>query len=224
MYDLVISGGTIVTADAKHRVIDDGVVAVAGDTIAAILTKEQAAQHNLTAREHMNADNMIVMPALINSHCHLAERLFSGSGAGVTRHKKEGDGATPVGIMRGHALFYRSDRIPPPPCPITPRPIRRSMHYCDDPASPLYNQMIFSCHPPSCSHERLWRNDGIYDIILILTHNRHPTIARHGSAIFIHLADNETSHTQGCIAIHYDEMCDLLSHVTKRSRFIIHEM
>ena len=82
MYDLVISGGTIVTADAKHRVIDDGVVA--GDTIAAILTKEQAAQHNLTARERMNADNMIVMPALINSHCHLAERLFRGSGASVS--------------------------------------------------------------------------------------------------------------------------------------------
>ena len=72
------------TADAKHRVIGDGVVAVAGDTIAAILTKEQAAQHNLTARERMNADNMIVMPALINSHCHLAERLFRGSGASVS--------------------------------------------------------------------------------------------------------------------------------------------
>ena len=84
MYDLVISGGTIVTADEKHRVIDDGVVAVAGDTIAAILTKEQAAQHNLTARERINADNMIVMPALINSHCHLAERLFRGSGASVS--------------------------------------------------------------------------------------------------------------------------------------------
>ena len=143
--------------------------------------------------------------------------------AGVTRHKKEGDGATPVGIMRGHALFYRSDRIPPPPCPITPRPIRRSMRYCDDPASPLYNRLFFTSSPPSCSHERLWRNDGLYDIILILTHNRHPTVTARGSAIFIHLADNETSHTQGCIACHYDDLCFLLSHVTKRSRFIIHE-
>ena len=84
IYDLVISGGTIVTADAKHRVIDDGVVAVAGDTIAVILTKEQAAQHNLTAREHINAANMIVMPALINSHCHLADSLFRGLVEGLS--------------------------------------------------------------------------------------------------------------------------------------------
>ena len=84
MYDLVISGGTIVTADAKHRVIDDGVVAVAGDTIAAILTKEQAAQQKVTARETINADNMIVMPALINSHCHLADSLFRGLVEGLS--------------------------------------------------------------------------------------------------------------------------------------------
>ena len=96
MYELVISGGTIVTADAKHRVIDDGVVAVAGDTIAAILTKEQAVQHNLTARERMNADNMIVMPALINSHCHLAERLFRGSGASVSLEARRSAGRIPL--------------------------------------------------------------------------------------------------------------------------------
>ena len=96
MYDLVISGGTIVTADAKHRVIDDGVVAVAGDTIAAILTKEQAAQQNLTAREHINADNMIVMPALINSHCHLAECLFRGSGASVSLEARRSAGRIPL--------------------------------------------------------------------------------------------------------------------------------
>ena len=51
------------------------------------------------------------------------------------------------------------------------------------------------------SHEKLFRSDDVYDIILELNYNQNPTIRNKGSAIFVHCSFNDFRSTNGCIAI-----------------------
>jgi len=75
--DLLIVGGTVVTMDATHRLIDDGAVAIRGDSILAVgkrseLSAQYAAQKTLDAR------GALILPGLINGHAHAAMSLFRG--------------------------------------------------------------------------------------------------------------------------------------------------
>jgi len=75
--DLLIVGGTVVTMDAAHRLIDDGAVAIRGDSILAVgkrseLSAQYAAQKTLDAR------GALILPGLINGHAHAAMSLFRG--------------------------------------------------------------------------------------------------------------------------------------------------
>ena len=58
--------------------------------------------------------------------------------SGVTRDKREGDGATPAGVQRLVGVLYRPDRVR---CPVTRLPvaaIRRDDGWCDDPNDRRY--------------------------------------------------------------------------------------
>ena len=50
-------------------------------------------------------------------------------------------------------------------------------------------------------HEKLWREDNAYDIIIVISHNDKPTIKNKGSAIFIHCSFSDNRKTAGCIAL-----------------------
>ena len=75
--DLLVSGGTVVTMDAAKRVIEDGAVAVRGDAIVAVGTRQELESRYEAART-INAQGKMVMPGLINSHAHAAMSLFRG--------------------------------------------------------------------------------------------------------------------------------------------------
>ena len=60
------------------------------------------------------------------------------------------------------------------------------MGWCDDPKSKKYNQLIKL--PNEYNHEKLYRKDNVYDLILVLNYNTRPIIKNKGSAIFIHIA------------------------------------
>jgi L,D-peptidoglycan transpeptidase YkuD (ErfK/YbiS/YcfS/YnhG family) len=64
--------------------------------------------------------------------------------------------------------------------------------------------------PFTASHERLWREDGLYDFIVVLGHNDSPPRPLLGSAVFLHLREQDTPHTAGCVAIAKDDMHALL--------------
>ena len=64
--------------------------------------------------------------------------------------------------------------------------------------------------PFTASHERLWREDGLYDFIVVLGHNDSPPRPLLGSAVFLHLREQDTPHTAGCVAIAKDDMVALL--------------
>lgn len=126
------------------------------------------------------------------------------------KDKKEGDGATPRGIFPLRQLFFRPDKIKATFAPfLSPTPLSPEMGWCDDPLSPFYNQWIR--RPFSARHETLWRNDEVYDLIIVIGFNDNPPTPGAGSAIFIHVARADWRPTQGCIALRQEDLLSIFT-------------
>jgi len=119
--------------------------------------------------------------------------------AGISTGKREGDGATPVGCFPFRRVLFRPDRSGPPATALPVSPIAEADGWCDDPADAAYNQPVHLPFGPS--HERLWRDDALYDLIVIIGHNDDPPVPFLGSAVFMHLARPDWTPTEGCIAL-----------------------
>lgn len=130
--------------------------------------------------------------------------VFGKGGAKPAAEKREGDGATPLGLWPIRAALLRSDRVPAPATRLPWRWLRPSDGWSDDPVDPAYNRPVALPHPFSA--ESLWRDDHVYDVILILGHNDSPPVAPMGSAIFWHLTQPDRRPTEGCVAIDRDTM------------------
>jgi L,D-peptidoglycan transpeptidase YkuD (ErfK/YbiS/YcfS/YnhG family) len=120
--------------------------------------------------------------------------------AGVTAgaEKREGDGASPVGVWPIRKVLYRPD-VGAPATALPSEPIARNDGWCDDPEDPAYNRPVKL--PFRGSFEKLWRDDHIYDVVVVLGHNDDPPKPHMGSCIFLHLARDDYSPTQGCVAL-----------------------
>ena len=127
---------------------------------------------------------------------------------GITEAKKEGDGATPAGLFPLRRVLYRADRGERPQTGLPVAPLKPDDGWCDAPDDPKYNQQVKLPYPAHT--EKLWREDGLYDIIIVIGFNDDPVQAGLGSAIFIHLAIPDNAPTQGCIALAPDDMRALL--------------
>ena len=75
--------------------------------------------------------------------------------------------------------------------------------------------------PFAASHERLWRDDHVYDIVLITDWNYTHRQRQRGSAIFFHLTEAGERPTQGCIAIARTDMLKLLPRLTPGTRLVL---
>lgn len=124
---------------------------------------------------------------------------------------REGDGKTPLGVYDIRYGFYRADRLPAPRAPLTFRIIRPDDGWCDAPNDPAYNQPVRLPYP--ASSEAMHREDGAYDIVIVLGHNDSPPAANLGSAIFLHICQPNHRPTQGCVAVTPDVMIALLPHL-----------
>ena len=124
--------------------------------------------------------------------------------AGIAAHKQEGDAATPCGVLALRRVLYRADRLPSPATALAREPIAPDDGWCDDVGHPDYNRAVRLPHPGR--HERLWRDDRLYDLIGVLGYNDAPVQRGRGSAIFLHLAGADERPTQGCVALHRDEL------------------
>ena len=118
---------------------------------------------------------------------------------GVRANKKEGDGATPVGTYPLLFGLYREDRINPLLSRLPMRVLAPHDAWVDDPNDAKYNSLVTLPYPART--ERMWRDDGIYDILIVIGYNMNPVIAGAGSAIFLHIARSNFSATEGCIAV-----------------------
>src|SRR3954470_10091279 len=120
-------------------------------------------------------------------------------GSGATHDKREGDGASPVGRFRVLQAFYRADRLPRPRTLLPLTAIGPEDGWCDDPSDRRYNRPIRL--PDPARHERMRREDGLYDVVLDLDFNRSPIHKGRGSAIFLHCAKPGLMPTEGCVAV-----------------------
>lgn len=128
---------------------------------------------------------------------------------GIRTHKREGDGATPVGIFQLRRAFFRSDKIEKPETGLPIRAIRETDGWCDAADHPLYNRPVTL--PFAASHERMWRDDDLYDLVIEIGQNDAPPIAHMGSAVFIHVATADYKPTEGCVALAKADLISLIS-------------
>jgi L,D-peptidoglycan transpeptidase YkuD (ErfK/YbiS/YcfS/YnhG family) len=132
-------------------------------------------------------------------------------GACPAGEKREGDGRTPLGAWPIRAALLRPDRVALPPGVGLPwRWLRPDDGWSDAPADPAYNRPVR--HPYPVSAERLCREDGLYDVIVILGHNDAPPVPGLGSAIFLHCRDGDRP-TEGCVAIEREALLALLPRI-----------
>jgi L,D-peptidoglycan transpeptidase YkuD (ErfK/YbiS/YcfS/YnhG family) len=139
------------------------------------------------------------------------------SGTCNAAEKREGDGCTPLGLWPIRAALLRPDRGFRPPATLPWRWIRPSDGWSDDPRDPAYNRAVR--HPHPFSAERMWRDDSLYDAVLVLGHNDDPPRPGMGSAIFLHLRGERP--TEGCVAIDPAAMQRLLDRLPPDAALLI---
>ena len=139
--------------------------------------------------------------------------------AGIKKKEKEGDNVTPKGIFKITSMYYRHDKIKNIITAVKKIKIKKNIGWCDDPDSHFYNQQISL--PNKFGHEKLYRNDHLYDLILVINYNTNPIIKNKGSAIFIHIAKKNYKKTKGCIALKRANLIQLVSKIKKNTKIKI---
>lgn len=136
---------------------------------------------------------------------------------GLSRAKREGDGATPQGVHRIVGLLYRPDRVPPPArwaAPILPGDL-----WSDASGQPDYNHPVRT--PYAHSHEALRRADPLYDVVLVTDWNWPEAEAGRGSCIFLHQWRRTGYPTEGCIAFRRDHIRQIAALAAPGTRLIV---
>lgn len=141
--------------------------------------------------------------------------------AGIRRAKREGDGASPAGRHRIVGLLYRPDRIGRQLLPRWAVPIRPRDLWSDDPADPDYNLLVRAPH--RYGHERLWRPDPLYDLVLLTDWNWPRAARGRGSAIFLHLWRKPRHPTAGCVAFSRRDLLWIVRRLRHADRVILRE-
>lgn len=142
-------------------------------------------------------------------------------GRGGRRHdKREGDGATPIGRFPLRRVHFRPDRVAAPNTGLPCRPLTSSDGWCDDPEDAQYNTLVRL--PYGGRHEEMWRQDHVYDLIVEIGYNDAPPVPGEGSAIFLHVAREDFTPTEGCVAIPADELAQLVDLLEPDSEIVIH--
>ncbi len=148
--------------------------------------------------------------------------------SGRGHRKREGDGITPIGRWPLRKIYFRADkrgplRHPPGHAVGIARPTKRSDGWCDGVGDGNYNRPV--THPYPTSAEHLWRDDALYDLVIVLGHNDRPRVQGGGSAIFVHIADQSCDGrlkpTAGCVALRARDLRTVLSKISARTHMRI---
>ena len=147
-----------------------------------------------------------------NFKCNIGKR-------GLTKRKIEGDKKTPVGTFKIEHLYYRKDRTKNFKTKLKCIPIKPNMGWCDDPNHPKkYNKLINI--DKKIHHEKLYRKDSKYDLLIPIKYNFYKTVPGKGSCIFIHLTKNYNA-TAGCIVLKKKDFFIFLKIITKDTKIKI---
>ena len=124
-------------------------------------------------------------------------------GLKIAKKKIEGDKTTPIGKWYLSSIYYRPDKMLRPKLHkkniLKIHKITKNCGWCDDPKSLEYNSHVVL--PFAARHEKLWRTDAAYDLLIVLGYNDDPAISGRGSAIFLHCIADGKNYTAGCVAV-----------------------
>ena len=134
---------------------------------------------------------------------------------GIGLKRKEGDLITPKGNYKIKYIMFRKDRIRNIKSKVKKIEIKKNMGWCDDPRSKRYNKIVKL--PSVYSHEKLYKKENVYDIIIVLNYNMHPIIKNKGSAIFIHVAKKNYKKTEGCVAVEKKHLLKIIKKLKKNT-------
>lgn len=121
--------------------------------------------------------------------------------------KREGDGRTPAGLFPLESAFGYAAAV------ATDMPYRQATDddlWVDDVHAPDYNRWVRRGTSAARSFEEMKRSDHRYRYGLVTGYNRYPTVPGLGSAIFLHVWQEEGSSTSGCVALAEPDMVAIL--------------
>jgi L,D-peptidoglycan transpeptidase YkuD (ErfK/YbiS/YcfS/YnhG family) len=184
-----------------------------------LLCKAQA-----LSRKNTFIHQLVIRHSPFNHHraaaqCGNVQYPCSIGPSGIRLNKREGDCATPAGVWPIRYVMYRPDRLMRPRTGLPVVPIRPDSGWCDDPGSAHYNRPVRL--PIQQSHEMLWREDGVYDLVVVIGHNDRPPVPGYGSAVFIHVQQPDRRPTQGCIAFDRSSLLHMLEMWNTRTKLLI---
>jgi len=134
---------------------------------------------------------------------------------GLTNNKVEGDKKTPKGKFKIGNLFFREDRVNKPITKLKCIKIKNNMGWCDDVNNnENYNKLIKV--NKNLRHEKLFRKDHKYDLLIPIKYNYLKSRVGKGSCIFIHLTNNYKP-TAGCIALKKKDFLILLKLINNKT-------
>lgn len=154
--------------------------------------------------------DLVVLPGGVLTWGAQSYRCALGR-SGIRTDKREGDGATPAGRFPVRRVLYRHDRLRRPQTRLPVTPLAPDDGWCDDPADVRYNRPVKL--PYRGRHERLWRDDELYNVIIVIGHNDDPIVPGLGSAVFLHVAGAGFPPTDGCVALARGDLLELLAAV-----------
>ena len=135
------------------------------------------------------------------------------------KNKIEGDKKTPKGTFGIEKLYYRPDRMKNLATKLSKVKIKKIMGWCDDVQDKRkYNKLINV--RSGVNHEKLFRSDHKYDLLIPIKYNFNKRVLGKGSCIFIHLTDNYKP-TEGCIALKIKDFLIMLKLIDKKTKIKI---
>jgi len=139
--------------------------------------------------------------------------------SGIGIKSGEGDGVTPRGEFDILYAMVRPDRTRLRPLQFDVHEITKTDGWCDAAGERNYNRPVQLPYPHS--HERLSRDDHLYDVVLVMDYNISQRMSVGGSAIFFHLAHDDYRPTEGCVALSARDMTWLMPRISPATRMII---
>jgi len=138
---------------------------------------------------------------------------------GLSKFKIEGDKKTPTGTFELEKLYFRQDRIRKFKSNFKISKINKFMGWCDDTKSKKYYNKLIKVSK-NLKHEKLFRKDFKYDLLIPIKYNFKKRVLGRGSCIFLHLT-KDYKPTAGCIALNKKDFMVMLKIINNKTRIKI---
>ena len=138
---------------------------------------------------------------------------------GLSKSKVEGDKKTPIGMFELEKLYFREDRIRKFKSNFKISKINKFMGWCDDTKSKKYYNKLIKVSK-NLKHEKLFRKDYKYDLLIPIKYNFKKRVIGRGSCIFLHLT-KDYKPTAGCIALNKKDFMVMLKIINNKTKIKI---